>query len=193
MFATNKECSVRWRMIMMWPVTLRIMIKKVSLHRGTPLLMSFDRVQKDLQECRVLDEAHQKCPPTCTILDEVNVKWERSDTKEVSPAQVVVVLNDMEASEIDSREIFSCPFCLKTYFVKKIFQNNCTRVCGWSYTRNQARSGRETGCSQTQKNTSICAESPLRAQALKRESNGDLLTDKNSKCICIYPLKGLLD
>ena len=46
---------------------------------------------------------------------------------------------------------------------------------------------------KTKKHTSTGAESPLRAQALKRESNGDLLTDKNSKWICIYPLKGLLD
>ena len=64
--------------------------------------------------------------PQCTIIDEggaapigVTVESERSTTNDVSPAQVVVVPNDIDASVTDSREIFSCPLCSKTYFVKK--------------------------------------------------------------------------
>ena len=102
--------------------------------------------------------------PQCTIIDkgraapiDVTVESQRSTANEISPAQIVVVPIDIDARVTDSREIFCWPLCSKTYFVQKSLQNHCTRVHGWSNTRNQAKRGGETGGSHARNQISTCA------------------------------------
>ena len=72
--------------------------------------------------------------PQCTIWNEgsaarIDDNFEPEKAKpQIRSLQVLVVSNDMEASETDCREIFSCLLCSKAYIVRKRLQNQCTRV-----------------------------------------------------------------
>ena len=103
--------------------------------------------------------------PQCTIVDEGSAapidvtESERSTTKQFSPAQVVVVPKDMESSETDSREIFSCPSAQRL-ILSRSPQNHCARVHGWPYTRNQATRGRDWRLSSLKTHLQPCRRPP---------------------------------